>query len=56
MIKDINRKIDVVAKLERDFEKKLDNVDKRLGGLIRHVNKVIALFFVEINFLRLCLF
>ena len=46
MIKDLNRKIDLVTKKESDFEKKLDNVDKRLSGLIRRVNKVIVSLFM----------
>ena len=40
MLKEINKKIDVVNQREGVFGKKLDNVDKRLGGLIRQVNKV----------------
>ena len=40
MLKEINKKIDVVSQREGSFEKKLDIVDKRLGGLIRQANRV----------------
>jgi hypothetical protein len=40
MLQDMNRKIETMAKMENDVEKRLSNVDKRLGGLVRQVNKV----------------
>lgn len=43
MVQDINRKIDTVAKKEIDVEKRLDTVDKRLGGLIRQVHRVSSI-------------
>lgn len=48
MLKEINKKIDVVNRREGSFEKKLDNVDKRLGGLIRQVNRVSCSGLIEL--------
>ena len=48
MLKEINKKIDVVNWREGLFEKKLDNVDKRLGGLIRQVNRVSQTMLIEL--------
>ncbi|CAF2132322.1 unnamed protein product [Rotaria magnacalcarata] len=39
MLKEINRKIDIVNQRDDGFEKKMDNIDKRINGLIRQVNK-----------------
>lgn len=58
MLKEINKKIDVVNRREGSFEKKLDNVDKRLGGLIRQVNRVSCSGLIELpsqRFPRVCL-
>ncbi|CAM4755275.1 unnamed protein product [Rotaria magnacalcarata] len=35
MLKEINRKIDIVNQRDDGFEKKMDNIDKRINGLIR---------------------
>ena len=48
MLKEINRKIDSISERERAFQKQLETVDKRLGGLIRRVNKVNLPLFMEI--------
>lgn len=55
MLKEINKKIDVVSQKEISFEKKLDNVDKRLGGLIRHANRVRQPMVIQLH-RRLVLF
>ncbi|CAF1983905.1 unnamed protein product [Rotaria magnacalcarata] len=39
MLKEINRKMDVVNRRDDLFEKKLECVDKRIGGLLRQLNK-----------------
>ena len=41
MLKEINRKIDILNKEEETFEQKLDNVCKCVSGLICQVNKII---------------
>ena len=48
MLKEINRKIDSISERERAFQKQLETVDKRLGGLLRRVNKINLPLFMEI--------
>jgi hypothetical protein len=43
ILKEINRKVDLINQKETVFEKKLENLDKRLGGLIRRINRVSLL-------------
>lgn len=57
MLKEINRKIDLINQKENHFEKKLEHIDKRVGSVIRRVNRVrwSLISFVTIYLSKYCL-